>query len=47
MLMNKIKIKHIIIIVIRLFTRWYSVAVGFVALKLSGGLTFADEQNEK
>ena len=35
-----------LVIVIRLFTRWYSVAVGFIALKLSGGLTFADEQNK-
>ena len=35
-----------LVIVIRLFTRWYSVAVGFVALKLCGGLTFADEQNK-
>ena len=28
-----------IVIVIRLFTRWYSVSFGFIALKLSGGLT--------
>ena len=35
-----------LVIIIRLFTRWYSVAVGFVALKLSGGLTFADEQTK-
>ena len=33
-----------LVIVIRLFTRWYSVAAGFVALKLSGGLTFADKE---
>ena len=33
-----------LVVVIRLFTRWYSVAVGFVALKLSGGLTFADKE---
>ena len=32
-----------LVVVIRLFTRWYSVAVGFVALRLSGGITFADE----
>ena len=35
-----------LVIIIRLFTRWYSVAVGFVALRLSGGLTFADEQTK-
>ena len=35
-----------LVVVIRLFTRWYSVAVGFVALRLSGGLTFADEQTK-
>ena len=29
-----------IVIIIRLFTRWYGVAVGFLALKLSGGLSF-------
>jgi len=28
-----------IVIVIRLFTRWYPVSCGFIALKLSGGLT--------
>ena len=28
-----------IVIVIRLFTRWYAVSFGFIALKLSGGLT--------
>ena len=28
-----------IVIVIRLFTRWYGVSFGFIALKLSGGLT--------
>ena len=32
-----------LVIIIRLFTRWYGVAAGFVALKLSGGLTFADK----
>ena len=35
-----------LVVVIRLFTRWYSIAVGFVALRLSGGLTFADEQTK-
>ena len=35
-----------LVIVIRLFTRWYSVAIGFLALKLSGGLTFTDEQTK-
>ena len=29
-----------IVIIIRIFTRWYGVAVGFLALKLSGGLSF-------
>ena len=28
-----------IVVVIRLFTRWYGVSFGFIALKLSGGLT--------
>ena len=28
-----------IVIVIRLFTRWYAVSFGFIALKLSGGIT--------
>ncbi len=32
-----------IVIIIRIFTRWYGVAVGFLALKLSGGLSFDDE----
>ena len=35
-----------IVIIIRIFTRWYGVAVGFVALRLSGGLTF-DEKSAK
>ena len=35
-----------LVVIIRLFTRWYGVAVGFVALKLSGGLTFANEQTK-
>ena len=28
-----------LVIIIRLFTRWYGVAVGFFALKFSGGLS--------
>jgi len=35
-----------LVIIIRIFTRWYGVAVGFVALRLSGGLTFTDEQTK-
>ena len=35
-----------IVIVIRLFTRWYSVSFGFIALKLSGGLTNNQEPND-
>ena len=35
-----------IVIIIRIFTRWYGVAVGFLALRLSGGLTF-DEESAK
>jgi uncharacterized protein (TIRG00374 family) len=42
----EISLSLTLVIIIRLFTRWYSVAVGFVALKLSGGLTFADEQTK-
>ena len=33
-----------LVVIIRLFTRWYGVAVGFVALKLSGGLKFNEEK---
>jgi uncharacterized protein (TIRG00374 family) len=32
-----------IVIIIRIFTRWFGVAIGFLALKLSGGLTFDEE----
>tara|TARA_B110001454_G_scaffold217047_1_gene241507 strand:+ start:1563 stop:2513 length:951 start_codon:yes stop_codon:yes gene_type:complete len=35
-----------LVIIIRIFTRWYGVAVGFIALRLIGGLTFADEQTK-
>jgi len=35
-----------IVIVIRLFTRWYSVSFGFIALKLSGGLTSSQDPND-
>ncbi|MBC8305153.1 MAG: flippase-like domain-containing protein [Pelagibacterales bacterium] len=35
-----------LVIIIRIFTRWYGVTVGFVALRLSGGLTFTDEQTK-
>jgi uncharacterized protein (TIRG00374 family) len=35
-----------IVIVIRLFTRWYGVSFGFIALKLSGGLTNKQEPND-
>ena len=35
-----------IVVVIRLFTRWYSVSFGFIALKLSGGLTNNQEPND-
>ena len=35
-----------IVIVIRLFTRWYSVSFGFIALKLSGGLKNDQESND-
>jgi hypothetical protein len=29
----------VLVVLIRLFTLWYSVIIGFIALKLSGGLT--------
>jgi uncharacterized protein (TIRG00374 family) len=32
-----------IVIIIRIFTRWFGVAIGFLALRLSGGLTFDEE----
>ena len=35
-----------IVVVIRLFTRWYGVSFGFIALKLSGGLTNNQELND-
>ena len=35
-----------IVIVIRLFTRWYAVSFGFIALKLSGGLVDNKESND-
>ena len=35
-----------IVIVIRLFTRWYGVTFGFIALKLSGGLTNNQESSD-
>ena len=35
-----------IVIVIRLFTRWYGVSFGFIALKLSGGLTDNQKLND-
>jgi len=35
-----------IVIVIRLFTRWYGVSFGFIALKFSGGLTNNQEPND-
>jgi uncharacterized protein (TIRG00374 family) len=34
-----------LVVVIRLFTRWYGVVVGFFALKLSGGLSFNEKPN--
>ena len=35
-----------IVIVIRIFTRWYAVSFGFIALKLSGGLTSNQESDD-
>ena len=35
-----------VVIVIRLFTRWYGVTFGFIALKLSGGLTNNQESSD-
>ena len=34
-----------IVVIIRLFTRWCAVVVGFVALKFSGGLSFSEKTN--
>ena len=34
-----------LVVVIRLFTRWYGVVVGFFALKFSGGLSFNEKPN--
>ena len=35
-----------IVVVIRLFTRWYGVSFGFIALKLSGGIVNYQEPND-
>ena len=35
-----------IVVVIRIFTRWYGVSFGFIALKLSGGLENNQESND-
>ena len=35
-----------IVVVIRIFTRWYGVTFGFIALKLSGGLTNNQESSD-
>ena len=35
-----------IVVVIRIFTRWYAVSFGFIALKLSGGLTSNQESDD-
>ena len=35
-----------IVIIIRLFTRWYGVSFGFIALKLSGGIVNYQELND-
>ena len=34
-----------LVVIIRLFTRWYGVVVGFFALKFSGGLSFNEKQD--
>jgi hypothetical protein len=34
-----------LVVVIRLFTRWYGVVVGFFALKFSGGISFNEKPN--
>ncbi len=34
-----------IVVIIRLFTRWYGVVVGFLALKFSGGISFNEKPN--
>ena len=34
-----------LVVIIRLFTRWYGVIVGFFALRFSGGLSFNEKQN--
>jgi len=34
-----------LVVIIRLFTRWYGVVVGFFALKFSGGLSFNEKPN--
>ena len=36
-----------IVVIIRLFTRWYGVIVGFLALKFSGGFSLGDEPIRK
>ena len=35
-----------VVIIIRLFTRWYPVSIGFIMLKFSGGLKLKDSNDE-
>ena len=35
-----------VVIIIRLFTRWYPVSVGFIMLKISGGLKFRETNDD-
>jgi len=41
----EISLSLTLVVIIRLFTRWYGVAVGFLALKLSGGISFNEKPN--
>jgi len=41
----EISLSLTLVVIIRLFTRWYGVVVGFFALKFSGGLSFNEKPN--
>lgn len=42
-----LSLAFVLVIVIRFFTIWYSVGIGFIALKLSGGFSLFSNVNEK
>jgi len=41
----EISMAFVLVVLIRIFTLWYSVIVGLISLKLSGGLTRKSQSN--